>query len=61
MSSISHAQKRCGTLRKKLFSTRRCAEIHIPYSGSSRIGTHLPNELFSEKPNLANANFREYS
>jgi hypothetical protein len=29
MSSKSHTHKRCGTLRKKSFSTRGYAEIHI--------------------------------
>jgi hypothetical protein len=29
MSTISHTHKRCGTLKKKLFSTRGYAEIHI--------------------------------
>jgi hypothetical protein len=29
MSTKSHNHKRCGTLRKKLFSTRGYAEIHI--------------------------------
>jgi hypothetical protein len=29
MSTKSHTHKRCGTLRKKLFSTRWYAEIHI--------------------------------
>jgi hypothetical protein len=33
MSTKSHSHKRCGTLRKNLFSTRGYAEIHIqrPY------------------------------
>jgi hypothetical protein len=29
MSTKSHTHKRCGTLRKRLFSTRGYAEIHI--------------------------------
>jgi hypothetical protein len=29
MSSKSHTQKRCGTLRTKSFSARGYAEIHI--------------------------------
>jgi hypothetical protein len=29
MSTKSHTHRRCGTLRKKLFSTRGYAEIHI--------------------------------
>jgi hypothetical protein len=29
MSSKSHSHKRCGTLRKKSFSARGYAEIHI--------------------------------
>jgi hypothetical protein len=29
MSPKSHTQKRCGTLRKKSFSARGYAEIHI--------------------------------
>jgi hypothetical protein len=29
MSSKPHTQKRCGTLRKKSFSARGYAEIHI--------------------------------
>jgi hypothetical protein len=29
MSTISHTHKRCGILRKKLFSTSGYAEIHI--------------------------------
>jgi hypothetical protein len=29
MSPKSHTHKRCGTLRKKSFSAKGCAEIHI--------------------------------
>jgi hypothetical protein len=29
MSTKSHTRRRCGTLRKNLFSARGCAEIHI--------------------------------
>jgi hypothetical protein len=32
MSSKSHTHKRCGTLRKKSFSARGYAEIHIKRS-----------------------------
>jgi hypothetical protein len=32
MSSKSHTHKRCGTLRKKSFSARGYAEIHIQRS-----------------------------